>query len=198
MIESGLDVEGSVRSNKGKVMAKASLKLTNGTIVSIEGSPEEVHRILDLHSGEIASSHKPEITSKTKMSPRPLNPKGNESVIDLKEIINKVKSCDEAENIEKQILDRTSMADRTLLPLYIVHEYFGNSQGLTSGEISKVIADLGIPIKISNVSRTLSGTASKYVNGHSVRKKGIAVRYKLIRRGAQYFKDVITKSTNVE
>lgn len=81
--------------------------------------------------------------------------------------------------------------NRILLPLFIVHEHMGNAFSMTSGEISQITKDLGILVQQPNVSLTLSGTASKYVVGDKVRKKGQAVRYKLSRRGLQYFKEVL-------
>ena len=86
--------------------------------------------------------------------------------------------------------------NRILLPLYIVHEYYGNSIGLTSGDVSKITTDLGVPVQTPNASRTLSGTASRYVIGDSVRKKGQPVRYKLSRRGVQFIKEVISGGVN--
>lgn len=110
---------------------------------------------------------------------------------DLAKIVNLVKDCNEAEEMEAQILDRSGQVNRVLLPLYIVHEYMGNEIGLTSGDVNKVTTELGIPIGIANASTTLSKTASKYVMGHTTRKKGQPVRYKLSRRGVQYFKSIL-------
>ena len=110
---------------------------------------------------------------------------------DLPKIINLIKNCGEAEVIETKILDKIAQVNRILLPLYIVHEYLDNTYGLTSGEVSQILTDLGVPVHIANVSKTLSGTASKYVNGDIIRKKGRSVRYKIIRRGVTYFKGVL-------
>jgi len=112
----------------------------------------------------------------------------------LNEIITLIKDCDEAEAIETQILDRVAQVDRTLLPLYIVHEYLGDAVGLTSGDVNKITTNLGIPISRPNASSTLSGTASKYVIGDKVKVKGRPVRYKLSRRGVQYLKQVLAGS----
>ncbi len=60
-----------------------------------------------------------------------------ETAIDLAEIVRLVKNSDEAEAIERNILNRSSQVGRTLLPLYIVREYLKNAFGLLSGEISK-------------------------------------------------------------
>jgi hypothetical protein len=182
-------------------MAKASLKLSNGTIVTLEGTPEEVTRLLELYGGEHAEASTAKSSTRTHKSrdrvPSPDQPKGQgEGKPNLNQIVALVKECDEAEAIESQILDRAAQVDRTLLPIYIVHEYLGNAFGLTSGEVSKVTKDLGIPISQPNASRTLSGIASKYVIGDKVKVKGQPVRYKLSRRGLKYMKEVLAGNGN--
>lgn len=174
-------------------MAKASLKLSNGTAVEIEGSPEEVRQLLELYGGG-----KPQVGIGVKLRRRETVAKekaGKKDIakeqIDLFEIVNLVKNCDEAEAIETQILDRVSQVNRALLPLYIVHESMGNEFSLTTGEISKITTDLGIPMRQPNIARTLSGSARGYVIGDKVRSKGQIVRYKLSRRGVKYLKEIL-------
>jgi len=176
-------------------MAKANINLPNGTKVEIEGTSEEVKHLLEFY-GEC--NRPPEIKKKkiNLDSPNGKKTRIMKDQVDLSEIVNLIKSCDEAEAIESRILDRISQVDRTLLPLYIVHEYLKNNYPLTSGDISKVTTDLGIPLAIANVSRTLSNTASKYVIGDKVRKRGQPVRYKMSRRGVQYLKGVIQGSSS--
>lgn len=176
-------------------MAKASLTLPNGTVVQVEGTAEEVQRLLEFYGGKPAPAAKKQTRKVTAKIAAERSVE--KSAVDLAEIVNLAKDCDEADSIEKQILDRSSQVDRTLLPLYIVHEYLGNAFGLTSGEVSKVTTDLGIPISTPNASNTLSGTASRYVIGDKVKKRGQAVRYKLSRRGVQYMKAVL-KGTGSE
>jgi hypothetical protein len=185
-------------------MAKAALTLPNGTVVQIEGTTEEVRALLDVYGTGAASAQRPVAAVATavargrRRSKKPqlaAQPTAEDATggaaPNLAEIVNSVKTCEEAENIEKQILERVSQVDRTLLPLYMVHEHFGNRVGLTSGEINKITADLGVPVSQPNASRTLSSTAQKYVIGDVVRVKGQTVRYKLHRRGVNYLKAVI-------
>lgn len=176
-------------------MAKASLTLPNGIVIEIEGSTGEVRELLEFYGGAGKGSS----TSRRKSSAKTAGRKGtttksedDSDMLDLAEIVNEVKSCDEAEDIETKILDKSSQVDRTLLPLYIVHEYFENAHGLTSGDINKITTQLSVPVSTPNASSTLSGTASKYVIGDTVRKKGGTVRYKLNRRGLKYLKSVIS------
>ena len=177
-------------------MPKASLTLENGTIVTIEGSTPEIHELLTFYgsASKAASNHKPTPPVHLKA---PVKGEGENDQVDLMAIVNYVKSCDEAENIETKILDQTDQLARVLLPMYMVYEHMNNAHGLTSGQISKVTVQLGVAVKLSNVSTTLSGAASKYVIGNIVRKNGQAVKYKLSRRGHAYLKQVITgrKST---
>ena len=176
-------------------MAKATLQLPNGTIVTLDGTPDEVKHLLELYGGQGKTSPPPSKTRRTSTKKKSATKKGagkeTEAKPNLTEIVNLVKDCDEAEAMETQILDRTSLVDRTLLPLYIVHKHLDNGFGLTSGEISKINTDLGIPVAQPSASRTLSGTASRYVIGDIVKVKGRAVRYKLSRRGVTYLKKVI-------
>jgi hypothetical protein len=176
-------------------MAKATLKYSSGAVVTVEGTPEEVHRLINLHSGEVKTDAKSDGNDKKKIAekrPPKADEKEEGDKPDLADIVNMVKNCDEAEELEKNILDRASQVDKTLLPLYVVHEYKGNKFGLTSGDISKITAELGVRIKIQNVSKTLSTTASRYVMGDKVRKMGHSVHYKLSRRGLLYMKEIIS------
>lgn len=176
-------------------MAKAQLTLPNETVVEIEGSTEEVKELLEFYGGASGSGTAAPRKKAAKKSARKkatAKDADESDSLDLTDIVNEVKSCDEAENIESRILDKSSQVDRTLLPLYMVHEYFDNQHGLSSGDVNKVTTQLSVPVSQPNASKTLSGTASKYVIGDSTRKKGSTVRYKLNRRGVKYLKSVIS------
>lgn len=189
-------------------VAKATMTLPNGTKVDIEGTTDEVEHLLS-RLGQLSTS------DRTIMLPPPAPIKkrarrqrrenqsskstmaNDRSAVDITAIVNTVKNCDEAESIEETILDKTSQVDRTLLPLYVVHEYMKEKTGLTSGDINRVTRQLGIPISTANASSTLSGTASRYVMADSVRKKGgVPVRYTLSRKGVQYMKDILAGKNN--
>jgi len=173
-------------------MVHASLTLPNGTTVNIDGNPDEVKKLLDFYGAKPKEPEKPPQPGPSRREV------GQETAADLTEIVRLVKDCDEAEAIERNVLNRSSQVDRTLLPLYIVHEYLSNAFSLSSGEISKVTTDLGVPVSQPNASTTLSGTAAKYVIGDRVRKRGQPVRYKLSRRGMQYMQSVIRSQANEE
>lgn len=88
-------------------MASASIKLANGTSVQVEGTPDEVAKLLALYGGASPTSpaptpptHKKHRASKIHGKPTKTSDAGQE--IDLAQIINFVKTCDEAEAIEKK------------------------------------------------------------------------------------------------
>jgi len=118
-------------------MAKASLTLANGTSIDIEGTVKEIRELLELYGGATAQLRQPPDVSpgRTKRASRVGSASGGTAAEppsgpNLTEIVNLIKNCSEAENIERNILDRTSQVDRTLLPLYIVHEHLSNAFGL--------------------------------------------------------------------
>jgi len=106
-------------------------------------------------------------------------------------IVNKIKNCEESEKIEKEILDKTSVHGRILLPFYICYKYFPQ-QGLTTGDIEKITSELRVKVQTPNVSKAISDSLQKYLDGNSTRVKGKAVVYKLNRKGAKYFESLLS------
>ena len=105
-------------------------------------------------------------------------------------IVNKIKDCDEFEEIEKEVLDKNSIQNRVLLPFYICYKYFPE-QGLTSGNIEKITEELGVRVRTPNVSNAITNSLWKYLAGDSSRKKGKAVVYRLNRKGVNYFESIL-------
>ncbi len=105
-------------------------------------------------------------------------------------IVNKIKNCDEADAIETQILDKVGTAGRILLPFFICYKYFPD-RALTTGEVAKITGELRVKIKTPNVSKTITNSLQKYLDGDSTRVKGKAVSYKLNRKGAKYFESLL-------
>lgn len=176
-------------------MAKATLKLTNGTLVTIEGTVEEIEKLLQIYSGKIepGKPETPKLITKDKSDVAPAK-----STLDMMEIINQIKTCDEAEAIEKQILDRTSEVNRVLLPLYIIHEHLKNAYGLSPTEIANITTELGIRVSRQNALRAVKFSGARYVISDKPRKTGTTSYYKINRRGVQYIKSVIAGSSNEE
>lgn len=181
-------------------MAKATIKLPNGTSVVIDGTTEEITELLAFYGGAASGTSPSSGVSKeeskhkiiaTRSEATPSKKAKSSDSPDLPAIIEHIKNCDRAESIEANVLDKAGQVNRILLPLFIVHEYMGNVNRLTSGEVSRITRDLGIPVQQPNASRILSRTASKYVIGDKVRKKGQTVHYELNRRGVQYFQRVL-------
>lgn len=105
------------------------------------------------------------------------------------QIVNKVGDCDEATAIEKHVLSTRGSEGRVLLAFYIVHKYFKNAW-LTSGDVEKITADLGIKIDKKNVSNYLV-TYRKYLESGAVRRKGQSTPYRMKRAGAKRFEEII-------
>ncbi len=118
-------------------MVKAQLTLPNGTVVEIEGSTQEVKELLEFYGGDDGGGGSTG-TRKEAANKAAAKDVAESGTLDLTDIVNQVKSCDEAADIEERILDKSSQVDRTLLPLYIVHEYFDNQHALSSGDVPKV------------------------------------------------------------
>lgn len=186
-------------------MAKASFKLPNGTTVELDGSPEEIQKLLLLYGGQQSApaADTPPVRPKRKRPARksskgsPTSAATPKPTIDLAAIVRTLKEWDQFEAVEKRILDKASQVDRTLLPLFVISELMPNSRvALTSGDISKITAELGVPLSVANVSSTLASTAQRYVHGDTVRKRGQPVRYQLTRRGVQYMKSVIAGNSH--
>lgn len=179
-------------------MAKATLNLPNGTIVTISGSTGEIQKLLEIY-GESDNKLSSATTALLEFQkPTATIPSPTSAKVNLAEIVTLVKTCKEAESIETQILDKRGEVNRVLLPLYIIHEYINNSFGLTTNEIETVTKDLGIRVSRQNSLRAIKNSGSKYVVSDQVRKAGAKLHYKLNRRGVQYFKSVIARTTTDE
>jgi hypothetical protein len=174
-------------------MAKATLTLGPGKVVTIEGTAKEVHELLLLHVG---TPNAPTSPRKTKKAGTAKNSVLGDHGLDdrVPDIVNLIKSCDEAEQIERQILDRSSAINRCLLPLYVAHEYMKNAFGLTTGQISTVTKELGVFISSQHVSRAFTDSASKYVMAETTRQQGKPTEYRINRRGIQFLKDLLQGS----
>lgn len=109
------------------------------------------------------------------------------------EIVNKIKTCKESEVIDTSILDKSNVPNRILLPFYICYKYFPD-QSLTSGDIGKITSQLRIRVQVPNVSKNITKSLLKYLEGDSTRVKGKAVAYKLNRRGAKHFESILQEN----
>jgi hypothetical protein len=176
-------------------MAEAKIKLPNGTEVAITGSPEEIARVVSLYN-ETADTEPVRKRSKAaplragETAPEQAADSG-QSEIDLASILNTINDCDESEAIEQHVLDEPDVVNRVLMCLYINEKYFNSSPPMTTGEISQILKQLGVPVTTPNVSLAISRKANSYVMYDGVRKKGAIVRYSLNRRGMQYFQEVL-------
>ncbi len=114
----------------------------------------------------------------------------NDSNDHILAIVNKIKNCEDADKIEEKILDKVSIPGRVLLPFYIYYKYFPR-QGLTTGDVARITSELRVGVKTPNVSKAITESLQKYLEGDSTRVKGKAVVYKLNRKGAKYFESLL-------
>jgi len=141
-------------------MPKATLTLKSGATVTIEGSTSEVHKLLELHDGQVSTKPSRPEGPRRKEAEETAQPRDP-----IPDIVNLIRSCDDAERIEKQILDKPNVVNRCLLPLYIIHQQLHNSFGLTTGQIGTITKELGVPIAQSNVAHAIAASAGRFVMG---------------------------------
>lgn len=172
-------------------MPKAEIILKDGTNITIDGSVEEVAKIISIYRSDGVKSskaHRRPVQPSTKEAVD--NEKGKEA-IDLAAMANKIRDCDEAEALESKILDHPDVVNKILMCLYMNKIYFGEQPPMTTGEISKLLKQLGVPVATANVSTAISRKAKALVMADGVRKKGSIVRYELNRRGVQQFEELL-------
>ncbi|MEO9969664.1 MAG: hypothetical protein ABJG15_07520 [Hyphomonadaceae bacterium] len=176
-------------------MADATIKLLNGTTVTISGSPEEIVRVVSLYGD--TQSNAPQATGAKNASQdtSSKNEAPQDQVIDLTTLINTAKDCEEAELIESKVLDSDDVVNRVLMCLYINEKYFQSSPAMTTGDISKMLTQLAVPVTTGNVSNAISRKAKSFVMSDGVRKKGAVIRYSLNRRGLNYFGGILSGET---
>lgn len=138
-----------------------------------------------------------ELGSETVVKKKPMGPASTGSADSdpstVLQIVNKVGDCDEATAIEKHVLNTRGSEGRVLLAFYISYKYFKNAW-LTSGDVGKITADLGIKIDKKNVSNYLV-TYRKYLESGAVRKKGQSTPYRMNRAGAKCFEEIISEKS---
>jgi hypothetical protein len=181
-------------------MPKATFTLPNGTVITIDGTAAEVRNLLEFYGGKPEKGKRAAQKPDAKASRKKSTAKNKIFPARIAHIVNQIKSCPEAEDIEKNILAKTHEANRVLLPLYIIHEYMGNAFGITTIEISKVTAELGARVRVSRqaaLRALVRSPASRFVLTDKARRRGIATRYTLDERGVQYMKAVISGTQEV-
>lgn len=108
-------------------------------------------------------------------------------------VVNKIKNCPESEKIDSQILAKSAISGRVLLPYYICYKYFPE-RGLITGDVEKITSELRVRVKTPNVSNSITNSLWKYLDGDSSRVKGKPVIYKLNRKGANYFESLLNQN----
>jgi hypothetical protein len=173
-------------------MVKSTISLSDGTIITVEGSTKEVERILDLYvTKNVKSSNQEKVAPHKHVTERSENI--NSDKIGALSLVNAMKNSSDFDEIEKKILDTASQVDRVLLPLYILDKEFVGGASLTSNDVYKFLKEFGISMALPNISKTLGKTAAKYVIADSTRRKGASTGYKISRKGRQYVEQILGK-----
>ncbi len=174
---------------------KASITMTDGTKIELDGSLEELQSLTEhLHSRSSGNSPPPARgAQRVERTPPPADEADTSSdeEPDIARIAGLIKECDEAELIDAKVLGRRDVLNRLLMCFWVVHKYVNSMMGLTSGDIERITDQLGVKVAVSNASTMLGEKARPYVTGDTVRKQGAPVRYRLNRRGVQAFEDVL-------
>ena len=113
-----------------------------------------------------------------------------ESVEDIAlAIANKTTDCDESADIQTKVLDGRSVDAKVLMCFYISHKYFGNAW-LTSGDVQRITAELGVKIAVGNASNARKKLRT-YLETGKVRKKGSPTPCRLNRSGVKRFEEIL-------
>jgi hypothetical protein len=105
----------------------------------------------------------------------------------IREIVNQIRTGDDAERIERYILDSANQVNRALLPLFIVHKYMTDEFALSAAEIVAVTKLLNVPMKPENVSKALRNGGAKFTTIEGENPK----TFKLIRRGVHHIESLL-------
>lgn len=175
-------------------MAEATIKLENGTTITVSGSAEEIARVAMLYGGGSQSATKPASSSRQNADKQAKAADELLDGVDVSLIANKINDCEESEALEEHVLDAADAVNKVVMCLYINDKYFDSKPALTTGDISKTLSQLGISISTSRVSLAISRKANSYVMKDNVTKKGAIIRYWINRRGKQYFEEVLSGS----
>lgn len=171
-------------------MAKSTINLSNGTVITIEGTMEEVAGLIRLYG----TTSGPAPRGKNKRSRKNAGVEESKTnTIDLLEIVSATKDDNDFDKIESQILDKASQVDRVLLPLFVSERAFLNPPALTTKDIYQFLKQFGIYMALPNVSKTLSTKAVKYVMPTKLKKRGSGNSYRLSRKGQQYMEQVLAR-----
>jgi hypothetical protein len=157
--------------------------------MNIEKEINEIKKGLRNHRERISELENLLLRTGKREAPLP-EPSGQDFIMD---IVNKIKNCEKSDKIETQVLDKNDQAGRILLPYYISYKYFFN-RCLTTADVEKITGELGVKIKAPNVANKIKKSLLKYLNSDSSRKRGRPTPYKLNRKGAKHFEEILKTS----
>ena len=111
------------------------------------------------------------------------------------DISNKIDNCEESGIALDSILKSRDNKQKILLCYYMSYKYFSN-QWLSSSDIEAITIQLRTKIDKRNIPRTLK-ILRQYLESSMARKKGAKIAYRLNRRGAQYFEEILNNIESI-
>jgi hypothetical protein len=108
----------------------------------------------------------------------------------LADIIASINDAENYDSIAKRILDKTNRTARILLCYFFAHKH-PSDPALTSTHVERLTGQLRIQIASPNVAKVIREGASRYLTADRIRERGIAVHYKINRRGITLFEKIV-------
>ncbi len=108
----------------------------------------------------------------------------------LAEIITGINDVDNFKDIEKHVLDKRDRLPRILMCYYFAHKHL-KDPALTTTHVERITEHFRVKIAGPNTAKVIREGASQYLTADKVRKRGVAVNYKINRRGIDAFEKVV-------
>src|SRR5688572_3591500 len=119
---------------------KANICLPDGTKIELDGTLDELQKLTEhLHSRGAGAQPLKQPAYTPPPAGRPADQAeggGGDEEPDVARIVAIIRDCDEAEVIERKVLDKRDVLNRVLLCLWIVNKYVSPTMGLTSGDVA--------------------------------------------------------------
>lgn len=109
--------------------------------------------------------------------------RNGEPVPEIARLVNRFKSLDSYGRLAKLVLHEKDILNRIIAVLALYRAEYGDTAGVTSGEIARFYLQLGVKLNVPTISTALGARANQHVISDSERQKGAIMRYRLSRQG---------------
>jgi hypothetical protein len=175
-------------------MAKAKIELNTGTIITIDGSADEINTVIKAVDHKQPHTDKKEPPAKTKnkkTATKKLVKDESESKNIIKDITALIHDSAEFQSIENNILDKKDRIAKILLCFKFANDLEAT---LTSSQVELITDQLGIKIASANIAKVIRLNAKKYLSGDKVRKQGNRINYRINRAGLKRYNEILSKT----